>query len=544
MKKTLIISAVLAVLFFAITAAYGTIAPKIWNSPDETSVAFFSRTLALDGRLWAYDGLNIAVGDAIHPRSVISIDAALVPASFYGAMLVIGVLMMLAGPIALSAATPFFTALAGMCFYFFLRKRGALAGLIGQAVFYLTPAVWYYASRGLFPNLLFCDLAIVGAAVLYFHPILSFARGRGNAALERTIDALVGGFIGGLAFAVRPVEFIWLLPLAAVALWLARKKFRWFEIIPAVISFGVMLLIIFSTNNGLYGAPFSFGYTAGATTPGIAVPALGAASRLPAWLSEPRPFILPFGFHPMLALANLYDYLILFAPWYALFAVWGFVALMLQKRSRRYFKFLIIAFAWMLLVLGIYYGSGVFNDSTAPGLTPGASYVRYFLPLYLILVPAVAEGIVVLMRYAKARKALSILVLCFVVICFAVLGAWTVYFRAPESLMPMFATLTHYADVKKQVLEIVKPTDVIVTERSDKIFFPDRRVLLNLRDPETMKVLPKLDVGLYYYGIAVSEEEYAKLEAELGKYGLQLGRIKAFDNEMLYSITKQQIPNT
>ena len=542
MKKTIIISVILAVLFFAGTAAYGMNAPKILNSPDETSVAFFSRTLALDGRLWAYDGLNVAVGDAIHPRSIISIDAALVPASFYGAMLVIGVLMMLAGPIALSATTPLFTALAGMCFYFFLRKRSELAGLIGQAIFYLTPAVWYYASRGLFPNLLFCDLALIGAATLYFHPVLAFARGRGNAALERTIDALVGGFLVGLAFAVRPVEFIWLAPLGAAALWFARKKFRWYEIIPAVISFGVMLVIIFSTNNGLYGAPFSFGYTAGATTPGIAVPALGAASRLPAWLSEPRPFILPFGFHPMLALANLYDYLILFAPWFALFAVWGLVALALQKRSRRYFKFLLLAFIWMFLVLGIYYGSGIFNDSTAPGLTPGSSYVRYFLPLYLVLVPAVAEGIVAFIRYAKKRTILGRMVACSIVVCFAVFGAWTVYFRAPESLAPMLKTLSHYADVKQQVLEIVKPTDVIITERSDKVFFPDRRVLLNLRDSETMKVLPKLNVGLYYYGIAVSEEEYAKLEAELGKYGLQMGRIKAFGNEMLYGITR--VPKT
>jgi hypothetical protein len=539
-NKLLVKSIIVAVGFFAVTSAFGLIAPKIWNSPDETAVAFFSKTFAANGNLWAEDPLNVFNNDIIHPRSMISIMAALVPASFYGQMIVVGGIVKIIGDAALSVTTPFFTALAGICVFFFLRKRSEATGIVGQILFYLTPAVWYYASRGLFPNLFFCDLAILGSATLYFHPFLKLARGRGSEVLERGVDALFGGLLIGAAMIVRPVEFIWFAPMGIVVLWFTRKNYRLFELIPAVLSLGVFIFLALTLNNVLYGSPFSFGYTAGAVNPGIAVPALALSSHLPGWLSAPRPFILPFGFHPKLAVVNLYDYLILFTPWFALLAVWGFVALF-WKTGRRYAKYLLIAFAWLLLVLGIYYGSGVLNDPTVSGLTVGSSYVRYFLPLYLILIPAVSEGIVFFLNYFKNKKIIGALIAYFAVFCFAAFGAWTVYFRSSESLVPVFKTLVHYADVKKQVLAIVKPNDIIVTERSDKVFFPDRRVVLNLRDPNTMKALPQLatGAGIYYYGIAISDSESAKLEAELGKYKLQLGRIKAFGGEMLYQITKE-----
>jgi hypothetical protein len=539
-NKSAIKSIIIAVVFFAITAAFGLIAPKIWNSPDETAVAFFSKTFAANGRLWVEDGLNVFNNDMIHPRSILSIMAMLVPASFYGQMIVIGGVMKIIGASALSLTTPFFTSLAGICIFFFLRKRGEATGLVGQTVFYLTPAVWYFASRGLFPNLLFCDLAIVGAAMFYFHPFFKLFRGRGRETLERGVDALLGGLFIGAAMIVRPVEFIWFAPVIIVALWITRKNYRWFELIPGVLSFVVFVFMVLVLNNGLYGSPFSFGYTAGAVDPGVAVPAIALSSRLPSWLAAPRPFILPFGFHPKLAVINLYDYLVLLTPWFALLAIWGlFIAFF--RTGRRYAKYLLIVFAWLLLILGIYYGSGILNDPTVSGLSIGSSYVRYFLPLYIVLVPAVAEGIVFFLNYFKNKKIFGTLIAYFAIASLTVLSAWTVYFRSSESLVPVFQTLVHYADVKKQVLAIVKPGDIIITERSDKIFFPDRRVLLNLRDPETMKALPKLvhGINIYYYGIAISDNESAKMEAELGKYKLQLGRIKAFGGEMLYQITKE-----
>ena len=184
-NKLVLKSVIIAAVFFAVTAAFGLIAPKIWNSPDETAVAFFSKTFAANGRLWAEDGLNVFGGDIIHPRSMLSIMATLVPASFYGQMILEGGFVKIIGESALALSTPFFTALAGICLFFFLRKRGESVGLIGQVLFYLTPAVWYYASRGLFPNLLFCDLIIIGAAIIYFHPFFKLARGRGSELLER-----------------------------------------------------------------------------------------------------------------------------------------------------------------------------------------------------------------------------------------------------------------------------------------------------------------------------------------------------------------------
>jgi len=92
------------------------------------------------------------------------------------------------------------------------------------------------------------------------------------------------------------------------------------------------------------------------------------------------------------------------------------------------------------------------------------------------------------------------------------------------------------------VLKETKPDDVIITERSDKVFFPDREVALNLRDQSTLDALPQLVRwgAIYYYGIKISEAEQPTINKELASRGFQLGRVKQFGNEMLYQITKIQ----
>ncbi len=530
MKRPVITAIVIAVVFGAVFSAFGLVAPHLWNSPDETAVAFFADYFRTHDRLWTVEAYNIFGTGIVHPRSIIALDLGyLVPASFYGAIYFFGVLMKIAGSSALAWGTPLATALASLGVFLSFRKIfDERRALFAQVLFLANPAVWYFSSRGLFPNMLFLDLTAIGIAVLYLRPWSSLAKGRGVVWLETLIDDMVGLFIIGFAFLVRPVEIVWLAPLLLAMLWFSRKSLN-----AVRLATGALIAVAFAgvfgyENFTLYGGVLNSGYTAGSLTPGVAVPAIGAASRLPAFLSAPRAFILPFGFHPHAALVNMWNYMVAFAWWLPALAAVGYL-LTKERTARRRLSRL---FWWTALTLGVYYGSGVFVDSSVSQWTIGSSYLRYFLPVSLMLVPLAAEGVA---RMSAARRWVAPLTLG----VFIVLSAWTVYYRSPESLVPMLATLNHYATVKAAVLKEVKSSSIIITERDDKVFFPDRRVVVGLRDKTVLDQLPSLEqFGLYYYGIAISESELPAINKELGARGLQLGRYKTFGNEALYGITK------
>ena len=531
MKKPALIAIAIAVVFGAVFAAFGFVAPHLWNSPDETAVAYFVKGFLISNRLWAAEPYNFLGSGVVHPRSIIAFGDYLVPASFYGSIYFFGTLAILAGESALAWGTPAATALASLCVFFVIRKIfDARRALIAQILFLADPAVWYFSSRGLFPNALFLDMAIIGLAIIYLQPWQAFAKGRGVAWLEMMIDDVVGIFFLGVAFLVRPVEFIWLAPLIIAMLWFGRKKLNALRIISGIIVAGAFIGVFFHDNYSLYGGIFSTGYTAGALSPGIAAPAVGAASRLPAFLSSPRPFILPFGFHPHAVIVNMWNYMAAFAWWLPALALIGFL-LTKERPSRRRFS---RAFWWTAIVLGVYYGSGVFVDSSVSQWTVGSSYLRYFLPASVLLVPLGAEGVY---RMSMKRRWVAPLA----VGVFVALSAWTVYYRSSESLVPMLATLRHYETVKTAVLKEVPKDGVIVTERDDKIFFPDRKVVIGLRDRMVLDQLPILEArGLYYYGITIKESELPAINMELASRGLQLGHYKTFGNESLYGITKIQ----
>jgi hypothetical protein len=530
MKRPVLIAIIIAVVFGAAFAAFGLIAPHLWNSPDETAVAFFADYFRTHDRLWTIEAYNIFGTGVVHPRSIIALDMGyLVPASFYGAIYFFGVLMKIAGASALAWGTPLVTALASLCVFLAFRKIfGARRAFFAQILFLANPAVWYFSSRGLFPNMLFLDLTAIGLGVLYLRPWQSIAKGRGVIWLETMIDDVAGFFIIGFAFLVRPVEVIWLAPLLVAALWLLRKKLNAFRIVIGVLVAAAFVGVFLYENYNLYGGILNSGYTAGSLTPGIAAPAVGVASRLPLFLSSPRAFILPFGFHPHAALVNMWNYLIAFAWWLPALAVVGY--LLTKERTAR--RRLSRIFLWTAIVLGIYYGSGIFVDSSVSQWTIGSSYLRYFLPASIMLVPLAAEGVA---RMSAARRWVAPLAIGI----FIVLSAWTVYYRSPESLVPMLATLRHYETVKTAVLKEVKPAGIIITERDDKVFFPDRRVIVGLRDKTVLDQLPSLEPhDLYYYGITINDSELPAINKELGARGLQLGRYKTFGNESLYGITK------
>ncbi len=101
---------------------------------------------------------------------------------------------------------------------------------------------------------------------------------------------------------------------------------------------------------------------------------------------------------------------------------------------------------------------------------------------------------------------------------------------------PMFQG--HRMSVQNQRTSDVDTNAIIITERSDKIFFPSRRVIIWKRGEALDDSFKKLSefAPLYYYNIAFTDEEFRIMNQELSKSDLQLELVKVFGNEALYKI--------
>ena len=66
----------------------------------------------------------------------------------------------------------------------------------------------------------------------------------------------------------------------------------------------------------------------------------------------------------------------------------------IRKPRKKYFAYFSV-FAVLSLILIFYYGSWQFNDNPDPNrFTIGNSYTRYWLPIYLMMMPIAALAIV------------------------------------------------------------------------------------------------------------------------------------------------------
>jgi len=190
--------AVRQVILVAVTASFFTLTAWLarpvgthWNSPDEMANAFWAARVAAGESLAVHDPLVAVGAGAVHPRSFAVLGDALVPGSFPGLFLFYGAINGLT-QLPLWVLTPFFTALAGLALYGALRRRDERWAFWSALFFLANPAVIYYASRGLFPNLLVVDLLIFA---LWFLASRPFSEWHGENCVYDDLAAglLVGG---------------------------------------------------------------------------------------------------------------------------------------------------------------------------------------------------------------------------------------------------------------------------------------------------------------------------------------------------------------
>lgn len=553
LDKNLILLVVLAVLFFAIYSYlpyHQFIGAKggriIFNSPDATGNYFFTKLFTEKNTLRYFEPLNLIAKDNIHLRGVRVINSYLVPAGFLGQILIYGLIAKLLSVNVTIFLTPFFSALAAVFFYLFLKQVfNKSIALTSSLLLFIVPAFWLYTTRSMFHNVLVIDFLIIS---LYF-----LVRTLKD---QKTLYIIFSSIFLGLAIICRLSEVLWLVPiyfLILVFYW-RRVKFRYLYVGFTILA--LFAVMIFSLNQILYGSPFATGYS---QTPVAASQIeIGKAAVEKTVNNEEikasnpiinlvKAYLLPFGFHPLRALRNLFAYYPYFFWWFFIPTLFGGLIYLvrffqseeksnLTKKSMGVYLLLFISASIFLV---IYYGGWQIVDRLTPEeITLGTSYVRYWLFIYVFSLPMAAFFIVETIKALNNRyfRALTVAVL---VLYFTFFSVQLTFFQTDESILSIKQRIDEYYIKAERVLAITPQDSIIISERSDKIFFPERRVMSGIRNEAILSLLPGLieRVPVYYYTYW-GEEDLDFWEQEvLVNFGLKLtDKHIIYGNEKLYRI--------
>ncbi len=446
----------------------------IFSSPDETALKVFSEHFAKEGNFFLPRS-SVDLPDFVHPRSSAEKFGHLVPMGFLGQFIFYGVLHRIFY-IPLIFLTPFFTALAGLAlFYLFQIRYTKNQSLFGTTLFLFHPAVIYYTTRGLLPNMLFVDLLIFS---VYFLSLF-FSH-------QRKTFLVCGMFLVGLALSVRPVEAGWVGSLLVVFFIWQRKFLHWKLWLIAFFYFSLAFVPLAYYNFDTYGSIIQTGYAQDAG--GILPKEFSTEKNNVFFL--PFIFIAPFGFHIKNIFFAMWNYaFLLFSPLTAL-AFFGIVF----SKAKIYRIIFIGVSIWLFLL----YGSWVVKDNIAGEIGIGVSYVRYWLPIFVLSLPFTIEGC---MHLCKKKSSFFWSIGLVGVLFFSIGKAFI--FDA-EALFAHKSDSLSYYKVREEVRREVPKDAIIISERSDKIFFPEYEVIDVTSDAEPIwKRLKEISdfSRLYYFSI-------------------------------------------
>lgn len=540
----------LLVAGFALLAFFGCLVflrvGGIYLSPDETANAFFARQYAENGSLAAFDSLNVDLGDALHPRSVFAEAGRLLPGSFIGLPVLYGTLIVVTGDWSLPFVTPILAALGVFAWYGIVRRiYDRQIAMLSAALLAIHPAWWYYSARSLMHNVPFVAFLLFAGYFFLARP----SRGRRYASL----DLVLTGLFVGLALFFRTSEVLWLVlavPAAAVAYRPKRIDLRRVALTVGAVALALVPMAVLNLQT--YGSPVMTGYTAtGAGENDVVRPpetegAVVETVSSPPFVSSVFAFVLPFGFSYKDIGRNVLAYGMELFWWMTALICVGFplsvptraVAKELRRPRRAYLAFALAASAY----LAVLYGSWTFFDNPDPSrVTIGNSHVRYWLPVYVLLTPFAAYAVRWISRRGLTETSRRLAVAALLIVC-AGLSVRAVFYASEDGLVAAAETLERSKEIRANVLERTEPDAVIVVDRADKLFFPDRRVRYPLRDEATYALMPRilLRAPLYYYGITFPQTDIDYLNGEkFAGLGLRIEPVETYDIETLYRITRR-----
>ncbi len=549
----------LALSFFLFTSAFIYLAqtPTIfnshnqefikWLSPDETANYIFTKLYGQTGRLTIFERYNLAAADIIHPRSFLSQAGTLKPVSFLGIIIYYGWLTSLTSYKLIPYFTPALAAIALVYFYLLIKEIfGRRVGL--TAVFLLAsfPPFVYYSARSMFHNVGFVSFLIIG----FYYLVRGF--NKPQAKINYLWIFLAGIFIG-LSLAFRASEVMWLGPVLLILAVFGWQRLNLVHLTLFLAGVFLAILPVFYWNQILYGAFWRGGYPQmnqslsklGTTSLGLAQAAAQPNfSALKLGLRKIKNIIFHFGFRPAQAhlMFKLYG-LKMFWPQFYL-AIFGLIILFSRGRRLNYKQKMFLASAGLASIfLLYYYGSWQFYDNPDRSqATIGNSYTRYWLPLYLGVVVTAAYGLVSLSRFFPRRLSRPVLVVLTTGIVF--LSLRFVLIGSAEGLSLSLSKMRASRSELAQVLALTEPNAVIITLYHDKLFFPERKVIVGLFDDRNMvRLYAKVArfLPLYYYNFTLPAEAIDYLNRRrLGEVGLKIELVKKINSQFsLYKLWRE-----
>jgi len=265
---------------------------------------------------------------------------------------------------------------------------------------------------------------------------------------------------------------------------------------------------------------------------------VGAAGT--AWFASVAKFIFPFGLEIKNVLKNFSTYFVGMFWWFAIPAAFGavfFVKKIISGEINKKIKAYLLISLFASLFLFLYYGSWLFYDNPAKEASIGTSYVRYWLPIYILSLPLVAFTLVKLVDFIRPLKQkLFAAVLCLIFILF---GVKLTFFDKNDGLAYVYKNVWDYAVIAETVKAMIPAEAVIIVDRADKIFFPEHRVITPLRENSTYAAIPELakTLPLYYYGLPLIEKEMNYFyDGRINREEIEIIEVKNFGAETLYQL--------
>ncbi len=423
--------------------------------PDEGANYFWTKELLVHHRLALPEPLNLWAENQIHPRSFnTNALGAVVPGSFLGLIILFATLAKIFGSGAIIYFTPVLALGAVWAFYYLVKKVFASESVaLFSALLLGVSAPWqYYSFESLLPNVPFVSLFLVSVALLAY------------AKKNQFWLWLLSGLSAGLALAIRPSEFIW---LAVVYLFVAIAKRRELRLLNVTLFLGAAYLAILPSiffQQWIFGSLLVTGYDK--------LPALAQHSNV--FLRLLTQAFLPFGFYPRLALHNFWHYFILISPVTFLLALLGgFIFVKDWKKKEAAAKLYFGLTIFVLLWLFNYYGSWKFDDLVTLSLNHlGASYVRYWLIIFAAILPFTALTLVEGNRRLKTKYfgGAAIVIL-------AIMSFYQLLISDPNNILAVRQKVSANRIEAGNLLKDIPADAIIITNRGDKIFFPERRVI-------------------------------------------------------------------
>jgi 4-amino-4-deoxy-L-arabinose transferase-like glycosyltransferase len=586
---------ILAAVFFVATSSFNYFTQSVdytkWSSPDETANYFFAKRFSEGESLAYFDAAAIVGDNMVMPRSVRSDAGWLKPVSFLGIILMYGEIGSIFGSAVIPFLTPFFADLGIVIFYALIKKifsdRIALISAFLLATF---PVYVYYTVRSMFHNVLFIVLVVTA---VYFIVLAAGNRKKKPEEAPEAIKisvykkfltfkldlkiwwqmlaAFISGIFFGLALITRSSEILWLAPAAFVVWLFYAKRLGIIKLI--LILCGLFLAILPNAyfNQALYSAPIYGGYNEmnrslddlSKTGSQMVQSFFSGDNKYGAYLETIYHNIFYFGFNKDQSIGMARHYILeMFPVLLGAFLLGCLIILVLniRKFQKKYLAYF-LAFAIISAILIFYYGSWKFNDNPDPNrFTIGNSYTRYWLPIYLMMMPIAALAIT---RFSQAimfsgdhpkRRWKRIIIAGIQSSAVLIISAASILFvlyGSEEGLAYLYYNNLAEKDNAKRVFSLTENNSVIITRYYDKFFFPDRRVIMGtIPDAEMLTAVSKLVnyYPVYYYNFYLKEEDVNYLnERKLLPYELKMSLIKKMNSNFgLYKLEKAvlEIPAT